>query len=86
VKVVIERFENFLTMGIEDNGRGFQAVAPAIAGGPAHFGILGMRERAAALDGDFEVQSKPGTGTRIRLRLPAPEAVPPVREVQETHA
>ncbi|HEY7841529.1 MAG TPA: ATP-binding protein [Gammaproteobacteria bacterium] len=56
-----------LHVSIADNGAGFD---------PAHvrrgLGLLGMRERAAALDGEFSVESRPGAGVLIRLRLPVP--------------
>jgi signal transduction histidine kinase len=42
----------------------------------AHLGILGMRERVAALDGTFAVGAAPEGGTRVEVRLPlAPAAV-----------
>jgi signal transduction histidine kinase len=33
-----------------------------------------MRERAGAIGGSFEIDSKPGVGTRIIVRLPRPAA------------
>lgn len=33
-------------------------------------GLLGMRERVAAQNGDFTLESAPGAGVRIRIRLP----------------
>jgi signal transduction histidine kinase len=33
-------------------------------------GLEGLRRRVAALDGDFEVSSPSGQGTRIEVRLP----------------
>ena len=48
---------------VADDGRGFD---PA---GPAGVGLRSMRERAAALGGDLEVESVPGGGTRVRLRV-----------------
>ena len=40
-----------------------------------HFGLAGMRERAAAIGGTLEVSSVPGEGTTVRLRAPAPESM-----------
>jgi signal transduction histidine kinase len=59
---------------VEDDGRGFD---PAQAATPreGHFGIQGMRERAKRLGGTLEVDSAPGRGTRIIVKVPvhAPE-------------
>jgi signal transduction histidine kinase len=56
---------------IEDDGRGFDPAAAPAQNGPGGFGLKGMRERTAALDGHLEVDSAPGRGTRIRVALPA---------------
>jgi signal transduction histidine kinase len=37
---------------------------------PTSFGLLGMRERTLALGGTLDIDSHPGAGTRIVLRLP----------------
>jgi signal transduction histidine kinase len=52
---------------VSDDGRGFGAKVRA--GG----GSRSMRERAAALGGRLEVESQPGLGTTVRLRVPAGE-------------
>jgi signal transduction histidine kinase len=44
-------------------------------GGAAGLGIMGMRERAAAVGGALEVGSRPDGGFRVRARLPAPRGV-----------
>jgi len=49
---------------IEDDGRG---LAPGTAAG---MGLTGMRERAAALGGELEVEGTAGSGTRVSLRVP----------------
>src|SRR5215210_848343 len=49
---------------ILDDGRGF---APGTAAG---MGLTGMRERAASLDGELEVEGSAGSGTRVSLRVP----------------
>jgi signal transduction histidine kinase len=57
--------ERDLTLQIDDDGRGGGAGTPS--GGK---GISGMRERAAALDGELEAGPRPGGGFRVRARLP----------------
>ena len=54
---------------IEDNGRGFTAAGDASAP-PGHFGIQGMRERAAKIDGTLSIESNPGEGTRVCVEIP----------------
>jgi signal transduction histidine kinase len=50
---------------IGDNGRGFAAVATS--GG---IGLKSMRDRAAALGGSCLIESQPGAGTQITLKIP----------------
>jgi signal transduction histidine kinase len=38
--------------------------------GSGHYGLLGMRERARLAGGSLEIDSQPGAGTVLRLRLP----------------
>ena len=56
---------------VEDDGRGFD---PASLRQPQEsgrgLGLLGMRERAALFGGDVEIESDPGAGTSVRLRIP----------------
>ncbi len=57
---------------LRDNGRGFEpniALAQDFEGD--HFGLRGMRERAAALGGTCEIFSQPGEGTSILIDIPA---------------
>jgi signal transduction histidine kinase len=51
---------------VEDEGRGFDPRAV----GPGHQGLLGMRERVELLGGRFLLESAPGEGTRVQIRLP----------------
>ena len=54
---------------LQDDGVGFDtATAPGIDTG--HFGLQGVRERVAALNGNFEIKSSPGAGTRAIVSLP----------------
>jgi len=54
-----------LEVEISDDGLGFDLEQPA-----AGFGLLGMRERLALLDGDLAIESLPGEGTRLVARIP----------------
>lgn len=57
-----------LRMTVADDGRGFDPKALS----PGHLGGLrGMRERLGAVGGRLEVESRPGSGTRIIAWLPA---------------
>jgi len=38
---------------------------------PGSFGLVGLRERAALLNGRVTIDSAPGHGARIEMRLPA---------------
>ncbi len=58
--------ERELTIQVDDNGRG--ASGEAFSGGGK--GISGMRERAAALDGELEAGALSEGGFRVRARLP----------------
>jgi signal transduction histidine kinase len=62
------------TMRIEDDGVGFD---PSRRLGSGHFGLANLRDRAAGLGGTLAIESEPGRGTRIILRLPlAPSESP----------
>jgi Signal transduction histidine kinase len=52
---------------VEDDGIGFD---PELRLRGAHFGLANLRDRAASIAGILKVESRPGSGTRIILRLP----------------
>jgi signal transduction histidine kinase len=54
-----------LKLEVEDNGKGFDPAQQS----EGH-GLLSMRQRAEALGGRFEIASRQGEGTRMRLELP----------------
>ena len=59
-----------LEVTIADDGCGFDPVEVQ-ARGRGSFGLQTMEERAAAVGGAFRVESAPGNGTRVVVRLPA---------------
>lgn len=52
---------------VDDDGRGFE---PGAEASPGHFGLALMRERADSIGASVDVESRPGRGTRVILRLP----------------
>ncbi len=54
---------------VRDDGVGFDAGEAAVPGGH-QLGFLGIRERIAVLGGKVNVESAPGKGARIRIRVP----------------
>jgi len=56
---------NHVILTLEDDGRGFDtdSVRPGL-------GLLGMQERAEALNGTFTMLSKPGAGLKIKILIP----------------
>lgn len=56
---------------IKDNGVGFNVkVLEQKVGMGTHFGIIGMRERVELLEGNFDILSDIGTGTKITMIIP----------------
>jgi len=55
---------------VRDDGVGFDAGGRREAA-ESGYGLGTMRERAASLGGDLELESVPGRGTRVRFRVPA---------------
>ena len=69
VNVRFRHVDSHVELTVRDNGHGFDTSAlPA-----GSFGILGMAERVRVVGGTFEVESAPGRGTTITVRLPVPE-------------
>lgn len=64
VSVLTRALARDLVLEVEDDGRGM--VAPLA---PTSFGLLGMHERARAIGGELTIDSDPGHGTAVRLRL-----------------
>jgi signal transduction histidine kinase len=55
---------------VSDNGRGFEMPrSPTDFAPNGHFGLLGIRERADLIGARLEVESTPGKGTRLKVRL-----------------
>jgi signal transduction histidine kinase len=72
--VTIERETHHLTITVIDNGRGFtpgetRQRAPRQGG----FGLIGISERVRLLNGSHTIESAPGGGTAVRIKLNLPQ-------------
>lgn len=68
--VVVEcRTDRVVTI-VEDDGRGFDAAAAPRSDGVDHFGLVGIRERAALPGGAPRIESVPTGGTSVFVSLP----------------
>ncbi len=74
VRVELVAGEREVTLRVEDRGRGFD---PEQLKSTRRLGILGMRERVELLGGEFELDTAPGRGTRVEVRLPRGERIAP---------
>jgi signal transduction histidine kinase len=82
VDITLKRNAAQYVMSVSDDGKGFDVALRAtphrsVRSGavvPEHrresLGMINMRERVQALGGTFEVQSTPGHGTRVELKVP----------------
>lgn len=59
-----------IEMEIYDDGRGFVEKEVFESAGETGFGIIGMRERVALVDGKLSICSKPGEGTYVNVFVP----------------
>ena len=66
VSIVLTRKQGSVLVMIEDDGRGFDPAKPSAEG----LGLQGMRERVELLDGSFQVETAPRTGTTLIVELP----------------
>jgi signal transduction histidine kinase len=73
IEVAVEGREVHVT--IEDDGKGFDPAEVARRPGRPHWGLLGIAERAEILGGHAGIDSAPGAGTRVDVRIPLPPEV-----------
>jgi len=69
VRVALEPRDGDIVLSVADDGRGFDLDAVPRPGEEGGWGLMIMRERAAAIGAEFRVESDPDSGTRIELLL-----------------
>jgi signal transduction histidine kinase len=69
IEVRLEDGGGRLLLTVADDGRGFDPAAPVLRS--RRLGLTSMEERASELGGRLSVESQPGSGTTVRLEVPA---------------
>jgi signal transduction histidine kinase len=65
--VELSVYEDCVSLSITDDGCGFELEKARRRGG---LGLIGMAERVGLVEGVFEVQTRPGDGTSVRVTVP----------------
>jgi len=66
-KVKVDHIDNTLVVEVSDDGIG---ISNKVLASTNRFGLLGIRERASALNGSVHIDSKLGEGTTVRTAIP----------------
>lgn len=74
VEVRLSYSHDAFRLQVRDNGRGIDEHTLGIGGRRGHWGLTGMRERAACIGGRLDISSYPGKGTEVILTLDGPLA------------
>lgn len=69
-KISIRSDNNNIRVLVEDDGIGFYSYKDKQISKGNGFGLFSIRERLKYLGGSFEIESKPGQGTRVTLVAP----------------
>ncbi|MCA1552821.1 MAG: sensor histidine kinase [Chloroflexi bacterium] len=73
VDVSLNHRDGKLILAVRDNGTGTERNPIDTT---QSFGVLGMRERAVMLNGEFNFQSQPAQGTLVSVSIPLDESAP----------
>jgi signal transduction histidine kinase/ligand-binding sensor domain-containing protein len=68
VTVELQYEARHVVLQVSDNGCGFNLLDPKVVQ-EEHFGLSGMRERAQIIGGTLEIQSAPGSGTQVIVKV-----------------
>ena len=70
IEMLLTYTRDAASLSVRDNGQGMTEGAERDATHRGHWGVFGMRERAARAGGTLEIVSSSATGTRVTLSLP----------------
>jgi two-component system, NarL family, sensor histidine kinase UhpB len=82
VAVELRRDDSTLHLIIRDDGVGFDSSNVAKRASHDQLGLIGMRERATVLGGEFQCESAPGRGTEVRASFPIHPNEAPESEIR----
>lgn len=68
--IVLERRDGKVVAVVEDDGHGFGLATEGRAADVPALGLLGVRERVELLGGTVAIESAPGSGTSLYVRIP----------------
>jgi signal transduction histidine kinase/ligand-binding sensor domain-containing protein len=81
IEVVLESTADALHLSVKDDGAGFLRENGNVR--PGHYGLIGMKERAAQIGAELNLVSEPGRGTTVSVVLPT--KVPSPKQVVGAH-
>lgn len=70
VTVVLAERDGDAVLVVEDDGKGFDPTILPERVAEGHIGLASQRERVDGVRGRFEIDSEPGRGTRVEIRVP----------------
>jgi signal transduction histidine kinase len=79
VEVEIRYDHEQLRLRVRDDGKGIDPAILSERGRKGHFGLPGMRERAALIGAKLTIWSEVDSGTEVELRVPADIAYAPAQ-------
>ena len=68
IEVVLQLSPEKLQLSVKDDGAGFSRENGNVR--PGHYGLIGMKERAAQIGAELSLASEPGRGTTVSVVLP----------------
>ncbi|MGD1992806.1 MAG: GAF domain-containing protein, partial [Anaerolineae bacterium] len=70
IEIQLQSHDDVLFLSVEDDGAGFDPGKRY----PGHLGLKSMEERAAQLGGSLTIESTPGEGALVQVKIPTSEA------------
>ena len=74
IEIALSRTAEMLQLSVKDDGSGFSRENGNA--GPGHYGLIGMKERAAQIGAELDLASEPGRGTTVSVRMPTTAQTP----------